>query len=140
LTTEAAWRPDRKTGQIPTDGELARYQRVRQIMHEILQANGLANLAEDGVRVTGLKGPLEKGWLRKVASFAETIAIVEARREAWRRVHSVVDSQLVPEVAAGTRSMNVSATQGWIVIGLLGWIALMVTRPSSTRRERGTPG
>jgi hypothetical protein len=31
LTTEAAPRPDKKTGQLPTDEELARYQRVRPI-------------------------------------------------------------------------------------------------------------
>ena len=37
LTTEAAPQPDKKTGRIPTEEELAKWQRVRPIMNEILQ-------------------------------------------------------------------------------------------------------
>src|ERR1700759_5482847 len=44
LTTEAAPRPDRKTGQIPSEEELAKSQRVRPIMNEILQHKGLVNV------------------------------------------------------------------------------------------------
>jgi menaquinone-dependent protoporphyrinogen IX oxidase len=75
LTTEAAPRPDRKTGQMPTEEELARYQRVRPIMNEILQGKGLVEVAEDKVLVTGIKGPLEDGWQQKVAAFAARIPI-----------------------------------------------------------------
>jgi hypothetical protein len=75
LTTEAAPQPDRKTGRIPTEEELAKWQRVRPIMNEILQAAGLVNVAEDKVLVTGLKGPLEEGWQRKVEAFAARIPL-----------------------------------------------------------------
>jgi menaquinone-dependent protoporphyrinogen IX oxidase len=70
LTTEMAPQPDKKTGRIPTEEELARWQRVRPIMNEILRGAGLVNVAEDKVLVTGLKGPLEEGWQKKVAAFA----------------------------------------------------------------------
>jgi len=76
LTTEAAPRPDRKTGRVPTDEELvATGQRVRPIMNEILQGKGLVAVAEDKVFVTGLKGPLEDGWQRKVEAFAARIPV-----------------------------------------------------------------
>lgn len=75
LTTEAAPRPDPKTGQMPTEMELARWQRVRPIMNEILQGKGLVEVAEDKVLVTGMKGPLEDGWQQKVGAFAARIPI-----------------------------------------------------------------
>src|SRR5215217_1600186 len=75
LTTEMAPQPDKKTGQIPTDEEQARWQRVRPIMNELLQGAGLAKVAEDKVPVTGLKGPLEEGWQNKVEAFAARIPL-----------------------------------------------------------------
>ena len=75
LTTEMAPQPDKKTGQIPTEEELARWQRVGPIMNELLQAAGLVKVAEDKVLVTGLKGPLEEGWQQKVAAFAGRIPL-----------------------------------------------------------------
>jgi hypothetical protein len=74
LTTEGAPQPNKKTGQIPTEEELAKYQRVRPIMNEILQEKGLVNVAENKVLVTGMKGPLEEGWERKVEEFASRVA------------------------------------------------------------------
>jgi hypothetical protein len=74
LTTEMAPQPD-KTGRIPTEEELARWQRVRPIMNELLQGAGLVKVAEDKVHVTGLKGPLEEGWQQKVAAFAARIPL-----------------------------------------------------------------
>ena len=74
LTTEIAPRPDKKTGQMPTEEEASRYQRVRPIMHEILQSKDLLEIAEDKVYVTGLKGPLEQGWQEKVGAFAARVA------------------------------------------------------------------
>lgn len=67
LTTEAAPSPD------PTSGEDQenRYQRVRPIMHELLQAAGLVPVAEGVVHVTALKGPLEPDWEPKVKQFVE---------------------------------------------------------------------
>jgi hypothetical protein len=73
LTTEMAPRPDKRTGRMPTEEEICKYQRVRPIMHELLQGHGLVPVAEDKVYVTGLKGPLEEGWERKVEAFAGTI-------------------------------------------------------------------
>ena len=78
LTTEAAPRPTNQTGRIPTDEQLARSQRIRPIMNEILEAKGLVKVAEEKVFVTGLKGPLEAGWQDKVAVFAHQLPLVEA--------------------------------------------------------------
>jgi hypothetical protein len=75
LTTEAAPQPDKKTGRLPTEDELARFQRVRPIMHELLQAAGLVEVAEGHVCVTGLKGPLQDGWQDEVAAFAAQIPL-----------------------------------------------------------------
>jgi menaquinone-dependent protoporphyrinogen IX oxidase len=75
LTTEAAPKPDKKTGRVPTEEELAKWQRVRPIMNEILQGKGLTEVAEDKIQVTGLKGPLEEGWQHTVAAFAARIPI-----------------------------------------------------------------
>ena len=75
LTTEMAPQPDKKTGRIPTEEELAKWQRVRPIMNEILQGAGLVKVAEDKVHVTGLKGPLEEGWQKQVEAFAARILI-----------------------------------------------------------------
>ena len=75
LTTEVTPKPDKKTGRTPTDEELAKWQRVRPIMNEILQGKGLVKVAEDKVLVTGLKGPLEVGWHEKVKTFAAQIPV-----------------------------------------------------------------
>jgi hypothetical protein len=73
LTTEGKPVPNKKTGKVPTPEELAKYQRVRPIMNELLQAKGLKKVAEDKVYVTGMKGPLEEGWQKKVEEFAAAI-------------------------------------------------------------------
>jgi menaquinone-dependent protoporphyrinogen IX oxidase len=78
LTTEMTPSPDKQTGRVPTEEELARWQRVRPIMNEILQAKGLVKVGEDKVYVTALKGPLEEGWEQKVSRFVATLPIVEA--------------------------------------------------------------
>ena len=75
LTTEGAPQPNKKTGKMPTEEEIARWQRIRPIMNEILQSKGLKKVAEVSVLVTGIKGPLEEGWQKKVESFAAQIPI-----------------------------------------------------------------
>jgi sulfite reductase alpha subunit-like flavoprotein len=76
LTTEAAPGEDKTTGRVLSDEDArAQGQRVRPIMHEILQAAGLEAVAEDKVFVTGMKGPLEDGWQDKVAGFAARIPL-----------------------------------------------------------------
>jgi hypothetical protein len=77
LTTELGPpKPDKKTGRMPTDAEIAKWQRVRPIMNDLLQATGLVNVAEDKIYVTGLRGPLEDGWQDKVEAFAARIPLV----------------------------------------------------------------
>jgi menaquinone-dependent protoporphyrinogen IX oxidase len=73
LTTEAMAKPDKKTGRVPTEDELAKYQRVRPIMNEILQGSGLVKIAEEVVHVTRLNGPLEDGWEITVNGFAAAL-------------------------------------------------------------------
>lgn len=79
LTTQAAPRPNKKTGKMPTEEELARWERIIPIMNELLQAKGLKPVAEGTVLVTGLKGPLEEGWQKKVQAFADQISSLETR-------------------------------------------------------------
>ena len=76
LTTEAAPQPDKKTGQMPSEEERARWQRIRPIMNQILQEKGLVKVAEEKILVTGIKGPLEEGWQKKVETFASQIPIL----------------------------------------------------------------
>ena len=73
-------RPDKKTGRIPTEQELAKWQRVRPIMNEILQGKGLAEVAEDKILVTGIKGPLEEGWQHEVEAFAARIPVQDLQQ------------------------------------------------------------
>lgn len=75
LTTEAAPRPDKKTGRMPTEDEVAKWQHVRPIMKQILEEKGLVEVAEDKVLVTGMKGPLEDGWQDKVEAFVARIPV-----------------------------------------------------------------
>jgi len=74
LTTEGAPRPDKKTGRMPTEEEQSKWQRVRPVMNEILQGKGLVKVAEGRILVTGMKGPLEEGWEKKVGDFTAGIA------------------------------------------------------------------
>lgn len=73
LTTEMAPQPDRKTGRMPTEAEIARWQRVRPIMSELLRSKGATGIADDCVHVTGLQGPLEQGWEGRVGAFADRV-------------------------------------------------------------------
>lgn len=76
LTTEAAPQPDKKTGRMPTEEEVAKYEHVRPIMSEILQGKGLVEVAEDKLYVTAIKGPLEDGWETKLEAFEARLPIV----------------------------------------------------------------
>ena len=73
LTTEGATRPDKKTGRMPTEEEIAKWERVRPIMNELLQKKGMKKVAEGNVFVTGMKGPLEEGWQKKVETFVAQV-------------------------------------------------------------------
>lgn len=73
LTTELAPKPDERTGRVPSEEEVCRFQRVRPIMNELLQAKGLVEVAEDKVSVIDVEGPLEEGWQQRVETFAARI-------------------------------------------------------------------
>jgi multimeric flavodoxin WrbA len=73
LTTQAAPRPDKKTGKVPTQEQQDRWEHVIPVMNELLEAKGLKKVAEAAVLVTGIKGPLEEGWQSKVTAFADQI-------------------------------------------------------------------
>jgi hypothetical protein len=75
LTTEIAPRPDKKTGRTPSPEELEKWQRVRPIMHEILERRGLVIVGENVVYVDGMKGPLESDWEHKVADFVVSLPL-----------------------------------------------------------------
>jgi flavodoxin len=70
LTTEFAPGPDKKTGRVPSEEELGRCQRMIPVMNQMLQGKGMVKVAEGKILVTGLKGPLEEGWQKKVEAFA----------------------------------------------------------------------
>ena len=74
LTTEAAPHPGR-AGRVPSEEQLAKWTRARPIMNEILQGKRLVEVAEDTVRVSDVKGPLEEGWQDKVKAFVARIPI-----------------------------------------------------------------
>ena len=75
LITEAAPQPDKKTGRMPTEEEMAKWQRVIPIMNQILQDKGLVKIAENKIQVIGLKGPLEEDWQKKVEAFVSRISL-----------------------------------------------------------------
>lgn len=58
---------------MPTEEEQARWQRIIPIMNELLQSKGLQKVAEGKVLVTGIKGPLEESWQKKVEDLADQI-------------------------------------------------------------------
>jgi flavodoxin len=76
LNTELAPQPNKKTGQMPTEEELAKWQRMIPIMNERLQEKGLVKVAEGKILVIRLKGPLKEDWQKKVEAFASQIPLL----------------------------------------------------------------
>jgi len=62
------------TTEMPTPEDRTKWQRVIPVMNQILQEKGLVKVAESKVVVTGLKGPLEEGWQKKVEAFASQVS------------------------------------------------------------------
>ena len=75
LTTELQPGPDKKTGRVPTEEELGRCQRMIPVMSQMLQEKSLINVAQARVLVTGIKGPLEEGWQKRVEAFVSQIPV-----------------------------------------------------------------
>lgn len=75
LTTEMAPQPNKKTGEMPSEEERGKWQKVRPVMDEILQEKGLKKVAEGTVYLLGIQGPLEQDWEKKVEAFAAQISV-----------------------------------------------------------------
>jgi multimeric flavodoxin WrbA len=73
ITTEGAPQPNKKTGQMSTEEEMAKWQRIIPIMNGLLETKGMNKIAEGKILVTGLKGPLEVGWEKKVEDLVAKI-------------------------------------------------------------------
>ena len=73
ITTEGAPRPNKKTGLMPSAEEMAKWQRIIPMMNQLLEPKGLNKLAEGKILVTGIKGPLEEGWQKKVEDLVAQI-------------------------------------------------------------------
>lgn len=73
LVTEMNPHPEKKTGVTMTEGETGACQQVIPNMNELLQAKGGKKVVEGRIFVTGIKGPLEDEWQRKVAEFVAII-------------------------------------------------------------------
>ena len=73
LVTELNPQPDKKTGRMPSEEELGKCQQVIPRMNEALQAKGLQRVLDAKIFVTGIKGPLEEGWQKKVETLAAQI-------------------------------------------------------------------
>lgn len=78
LITEAAAQPNKKTGHLPTEEEMAKWRRVIPIMNQILQEKGLVKVVEGKIQVIGIKGPLEEGWQKKIEAFVSQIPILSS--------------------------------------------------------------
>ena len=67
--------PDRKTGQMPTEEEIAKSRNTLPTLEGILKEKGLVMVADKIFVVipTTLKGPLKEGWEAKVEEFATAI-------------------------------------------------------------------
>lgn len=75
FATHGAAVPDKKTGKVPTDGEMARFRRTLPAMDEILAGRGLSKVSEQMFLVSGdqMKGHLIDGWQDQAERFATAI-------------------------------------------------------------------
>lgn len=75
FATCSATVPDRRTGQMPSEEEMAKIRRAIPMMDEQLKAKGLVKVAEAllFVRPDTMKGPLVDGWQSKVEEFVHLL-------------------------------------------------------------------
>jgi menaquinone-dependent protoporphyrinogen IX oxidase len=74
IATQMQAKPNKKTGEMPSSEEIEKFQRCLPIMEEILVGKGMVKVAASEIAVTGLKGPLEEGWEKKVEAFATLLS------------------------------------------------------------------
>ncbi len=67
--------PNKKTGKMPTEEELAKWRKTIPVLDEVLKGKGMVKVADKIFLVNGetLKGPLKEGWQAKVEEFAAAI-------------------------------------------------------------------
>jgi len=58
------------------NGAMVAEERVRPVIDELLAPKNLKKVAEGCVFVTGLRGPLEEGWQKKVQDFTAQVSAV----------------------------------------------------------------
>jgi len=90
LVTELAPKTDKKTRQVSNEDELGRCQQVIPFMNQLLQKKGLVNVAECKILVTGLKGPLEEGWQKKVENCSSQISSIPDFRIEGNPTNSLI--------------------------------------------------
>jgi flavodoxin len=73
IATHGAPRPNKKTGEMPPNEELEKWESTIRILGGILGPKGMVKVADMKVYVVDLKGPLEEGWQDKVEAFTEQI-------------------------------------------------------------------
>jgi menaquinone-dependent protoporphyrinogen IX oxidase len=73
IATHGTPKPNKKTGQMPSQEEIEKYQRSIPIMDELLRAKGMVKVADVKIYVNDLRGPLEEGWQSKVEALAADI-------------------------------------------------------------------
>lgn len=75
FATHGAAVPDKKTGRMPTDEEMARFRRTIPTMDELLAGKGLTKVAEQMFLISGdqMKGHLMDGWQDQAEKFAAAV-------------------------------------------------------------------
>jgi len=73
FATHGATKPDKKTGKMPSEDDMTKWQRSIPIMDDLLRAKGMVKVAEMKVYVVDIKGPLEDAWQKKVEAFVADI-------------------------------------------------------------------
>ena len=75
LVTELNPGADKKSGPESGGRKPGKCQQVIPILNQVLQEKDLVNVAQGKIMVTNIKGPLEVGWRKKVAAFAQQIPL-----------------------------------------------------------------
>ena len=75
FATHAEAAPDKKTGKLPTEEEVARWRKTLPELDELLKGKGMVKVADAVFYVSAgaMKGPLKEGWQAKIHEFANEI-------------------------------------------------------------------
>jgi len=75
IATHGQPQPNKKTGMMPSQAEIEKYQQNIPIMEALLKEKGAVKVADLKVYVNGatFKGPLVEGWEKTVEEFAASL-------------------------------------------------------------------